>query len=368
MGNNLTPVIEIVTWFLLVTLVLSVIARGATKAVIVRSLGLDDYLISVATLFAIGQSVAVSVQTAHGYGKPAETLTSSQLDGDLKAEYVATLFYIPSLCFAKVAVLSLIQTITPHRNDRRWAIGLAILIFVWALTSELVTTFSCKIPTPWDYTHGKCLDRYSWWSYFEITNIITDVALILLPLAIIWKIQTSWARKAGIFSFFALRTTVTIASMTKLVFLTRTRDSQDPTIDSWPVTICTQTIECLSILSTCVLYLKPFLDSLESGFIRSDDMRRRGLRDDYDSNPGGSSGSKYGLSSRKQSQTERINFELKGLTRGRNETHIAAANTANKEDAESQHSRAHMIKETRTVTVEDSTDRGEIQFVSPDIF
>ena len=97
-------------------------------------------------------------------------------------------------------------------------------------------------------------------------------------------------------------------------------------------------------------------------------MRRRGLRDDYDSNPGGSSGSKYGLSSRKQSQTERINFELKGLTRGRNETHIAAANTANKEDAESQHSRAHMIKETRTVTVEDSTDRGEIQFVSPDIF
>lgn len=363
MGDDLTPVIEVVTWFLLVTLLLSVIARGATKAVVVRSLTVDDYLISASTLFAVGQSIAVSIQTAHGYGKPAKTLASSQLDDDLKADYVAALFYIPSLCFAKGAALSLVKTITPYRKDKRWAIGLATFIFIWALTSELVTAFSCNVPTPWDYAHGKCLDRYAWWTYFEITNILTDAALILLPLVFTLRMQTSWAKKASIFSFFALRITVITASTTKLVFLNRTRNSQDPSFDSWPVTICTQIIECLSIVSTCVLYLKPFLDSLESGFIRSDDMRRR--RDYYRSDPVGFSGGNSGFSFRKQSQTDRVGVGLKGLTRGHNETHVTAANAANRGDTESQHSQSRIIKETRTFTVEDSSDQGEIELVSP---
>ena len=47
MDDNLTPVVKIVTWFLLITSALSVAARGITKAAVVRSISLDDYLSSV---------------------------------------------------------------------------------------------------------------------------------------------------------------------------------------------------------------------------------------------------------------------------------------------------------------------------------
>lgn len=60
MGDDLTPVIEVVTWFLLVTLLLSVIARGATKAVVVRSLTVDDYLISASTVRSSFQGLGLS--------------------------------------------------------------------------------------------------------------------------------------------------------------------------------------------------------------------------------------------------------------------------------------------------------------------
>lgn len=97
-------------------------------------------------------------------------------------------------------------------------------------------------------------------------------------------------------------------------------------------------------------------------------MRRRELRDYYGSESGGHSGGKSEFSIRKQRQTDGLNNGLKSLAGGRNSTHIAAANAAVREDAESQPSLSRMIKETRTFTVEDPTDRGRIQFVSPGAF
>ena len=48
-------------------------------------------------------------------------------------------------------------------------------------------------------------DQHAFWNYIEVTNIITDLALIVLPLIMISGIRTSITRKSSIFSFFALR-------------------------------------------------------------------------------------------------------------------------------------------------------------------
>lgn len=44
----------------------------------------------------------------------------------------------------------------------------------------------------------------------------------------------------------------------------------------WQAIVTAQVVQCLSIVTACVPYLKPFLDSLESGQMRADDLRRRG--------------------------------------------------------------------------------------------
>ena len=100
MGHDFTQLVQVVTLFLLITCVVGVLARGATKAAVVRSVSLDDYLISISLvgswnlaelgpsddvqLFAIGQSVAVFVQTTNGFGSPLKASTPSQLETDLK--------------------------------------------------------------------------------------------------------------------------------------------------------------------------------------------------------------------------------------------------------------------------------------------
>lgn len=53
MGDDYTQVIQVVVWFLLITCVIGVTARGATKAAVVRSISLDDYLISISLVSSL---------------------------------------------------------------------------------------------------------------------------------------------------------------------------------------------------------------------------------------------------------------------------------------------------------------------------
>lgn len=65
----------------------------------------------------------------------------------------------------------------------------------------------------------------------------------------------------------------------QIYYSNRFLGTSDPTFDMWQPTLITQAVQCLSIVTACVPYLKPFLDSLESGQWRMDDGRRIGKGD-----------------------------------------------------------------------------------------
>ena len=53
MDTSITPAIKVMTFFLFITSTLIVVARATTKAVIVRSINIDDYLISLSLVSEI---------------------------------------------------------------------------------------------------------------------------------------------------------------------------------------------------------------------------------------------------------------------------------------------------------------------------
>lgn len=100
-------------------------------------------------------------------------------------------------------------------------------------------------------------------------------------------------------------------------------------------------------MSFCSLYFKPLFETLDSGFIRSDEYRRKGQL-----NPEGShvlSTENSGKEARNEGQ------ELARLARTEhNNTTITALHNESGWDAGSQNIEARIIKETRTFTVERS--------------
>ena len=140
-----------------------------------------------------------------------------------------------------------------------------------------------------------------------------------------------------------------MACVWRLVFWNRIPDP-DPTLDTWPVIICTQIIR---ISSACFLYLKPFLDSVESGFVRSDNLRHRGS--DYNSGS---------ASARKHSSFDGVGLSkvdgtrMKPINKHSYAASIEGGLAANRDElkSESQHSRIKIIRETKTFAMETSQD------------
>jgi len=92
--------------------------------------------------------------------------------------------------------------------------------------------------------------------------------------SIAFYIQTPWRKKLTIVGVFGIRVFVVAAVACQLFY--SNQPVSDPAFDLWPASISTQVVQCLSITTACIPYLKPFLDSLESGLMRADDLRRRG--------------------------------------------------------------------------------------------
>ena len=66
------------------------------------------------------------------------------------------------------------------------------------------------------------------------------------------------------------------ATVLQMVYAQCAYTPEDPTFDLWQQTLCIQFIENLSVIATCVPYLKPFYLSLGSGMMWADDLRRQG--------------------------------------------------------------------------------------------
>ena len=66
----------------------------------------------------------------------------------MKLGYVAALVYIPSLCFAKLAVSALIRIITPFRGDQTMTYGLALIVALWVFSGEFAAAFVCRMAQP----------------------------------------------------------------------------------------------------------------------------------------------------------------------------------------------------------------------------
>ena len=146
----------------------------------------------------------------------------------------------------------------------------------------------------------------------------------------------------------------------QLVYFNRFSTSSDVTFDLWPAVLCSSLTQNMSVITACIPYIKSFFLNLESGMIRTDDLRRRGLSS---SHPGyGGVKSSSGMSRHKAShgssdpgtvtavaESTEMKILPSVLTRPFAAQNTATIETSAKDahwDAESQTSQSKIIKQT----------------------
>ncbi|KPM34783.1 hypothetical protein AK830_g11781 [Neonectria ditissima] len=274
--TNKAPLVQVLALMFLVIAVLACFVRCGTKIHMTKSLKADDAVAIAASIFAVGQSIAVFVGCENGLGTPFDTLSSDNIDPFFKSQYAANALFIASLLCSKMSGIMGLRLMS--RRSQKWIIlGCEIVVGLWGLSALVVSFFQCTVPTPWDFSDGsKCIDRSAFWTYYSAANIVTDVAIVAIMTENARKIQTSWSKKMLVIGVFGSRIFVVPAAAAQIHYSNKAFSADDISFSLWEAAITMQLVQCLAIFTVCVPNLKPFLDSLESGQIRVDDIRRQG--------------------------------------------------------------------------------------------
>lgn len=266
---------NVINWLLIVVSVLVVATRLSIKYK-VSTLGIDDVLILFALAFSIAFCIALSFATADGLGQPQSSLSSSQLLGWQKATFVTNLMYILVLFLSKLSVVFFLDTMTPNQSSNRIRLGLGALVICWGISSFFAASFQCRAPETWLILSDQCFNQNAFWTYHAISNLILEALLIILPIVVISRLQMDMKRKLSVMACFGARVFAIGAIVCQLVYIRLEAGSKDRTFDTWPTAIIDTFVQSLCIITSCVPYIKTFLLAIQSGMIRSDDMRRHG--------------------------------------------------------------------------------------------
>lgn len=192
---------------------------------------------------------------------------------------MANLFSILAVSFAKASLIFLIVRLSPAQSIRRICYGFLAMITVWGLVFLFLFAFQGPLPRPWDYTNPSTISTSGLYYAFAATDIATDLLVTLLPAYVICSVQIPLRKRITVIAVFTSRLVVPLIAAIRIPTLSPFLNNLDDN-GSWEAVTpqCyLQIIQCLSIITACIPCLKPFLESLESGFMDLSMTHRTGV-------------------------------------------------------------------------------------------
>ncbi|KAI5779847.1 hypothetical protein EDC01DRAFT_670105 [Geopyxis carbonaria] len=193
-------------------------------------LGWDDVLIFVAMIFGLGFQSTQMIAFTNGGGTHMMSMTLDEIKFFLMIWYISGPFYMVSMGFVKLSILALYLRLSPARSFRRLTYGMAAFIISLTVSNVLVMLFQCTpVRATWDFTvsNKSCININNFYFANAALNILTDVAVYILPMRMLWMTQLPKRQKISLCGIFALGGIACVASIVKLATLPQILESGD---------------------------------------------------------------------------------------------------------------------------------------------
>lgn len=111
-----------------------------------------------------------------------------------------------AIASTKLSVLALYYRIFVTLPFRYVVILTAVFVVLWLMAIEIVLGFECRpIRAFWDLNvPGKCFDLVAFGYFTNITNLIIDMWIFVLPIPVILKLQITKNKKIGLCFLFSV--------------------------------------------------------------------------------------------------------------------------------------------------------------------
>ncbi|KAJ5811039.1 Major facilitator superfamily domain general substrate transporter [Penicillium robsamsonii] len=275
-----------ITFFTIATVFVAL--RFISRIFVVRKIGLHDWLMLVAWLIDFGFSFSLFFAVQKGLGLHSSDINPKDALAFNKANYAFTVLYNPALMAVKTSILVFYLTLT--RNQKVFRFANYVTIFVvnaagFALT--FVNIFQCNpvgavflsdVPA-----HANCTDIVTLYLSSSPVNIITDIAILLLPMPLLTKMRLPFKQKIILVITFSFGFFVAVVDVVRIAFLQQAAISRSLEVKSihiqniggvdfsWyaSLSFMWSVVEVnLSIICGCVPSLKPLVTRLVPKLIR----------------------------------------------------------------------------------------------------
>ncbi|KAI2787274.1 hypothetical protein POX_f07637 [Penicillium oxalicum] len=264
MAGTLPPLFEITTddhggysavaiYTLLALTIVIVSTRLSTRWFIGRVVHSDDGLLALSMLLGLIQSILAQLAISHGLGRRYLNLNPIQLEKYLKYEYAAQIFLVATVAFSKLSLGLLFKNLMTSRRSSIANKSLLGVILAWTLGSILALSFRCSMPTPWRWDQPEsCGNQAVIFEVIGVFNILTDIALIVLPCLLLRNVQLTQLKKFRIMALLASRLLVCIATCLQIKYTVKMLNSPDKPWSNTNSTIWDQVMMNLSIITTAL--------------------------------------------------------------------------------------------------------------------
>lgn len=211
LSDNMAPSILTFTGIVTALALVIVVLRVYIRRFVLKSLGADDIVISLAMLVAIVNYVCFIGETTHGLGRHITAIGPEDMLQLSKWQFMHSWLVLLCASLVKISIcLLLLRLVT--RPIYRWSLwGIGIFIAVYNTICIFTIIFACiPVAANWDYslmTTAKCFSMSTYRGLGILNSAVsmfTDVLLVILPMPIIYHLQIERRAKLVLIAIMSL--------------------------------------------------------------------------------------------------------------------------------------------------------------------
>lgn len=217
-----SPAVFVVTLILGILATVFVALRVISKLWVVKRFTSDDILAVVAWVFATGVSAVICAGAREGLGRTDEGISADDRASIKRGIYAFTVLYNPALMATKTSILILyIRMAAAHPFLRYASIATAVIVNIAGIVLTFIGIFQCSpvsagfLPS----VNGTCVDVVAMYLASAPINILTDLAILCLPLPILTKLRMPFKQKVALVCTFIVGGFVAIVDVVRILYL-----------------------------------------------------------------------------------------------------------------------------------------------------
>ncbi|KAJ4347973.1 uncharacterized protein N0V89_009345 [Didymosphaeria variabile] len=154
----------------------------------------------------------------HGMGRHVIVVSPHDQSMVRKGDYVFSHFYDCALVFVKLGILAFYHRVFVVPLFRKIVTATAIFVIAWGIGITVTLALACRpIEAFWDASvKGDCLNLVHFTYFTNITNMVTDVWIFLMPVPVIWHLQLQTKKKLLLCFIFSIGIATCIVSAIRL--------------------------------------------------------------------------------------------------------------------------------------------------------